>query len=391
MSDIHIDPKKKGTFKAQASKMGMSTQAAASHILAHKENYSPAMVKKAVFAKNFAHRHADGGFLLPFFDNNNASVSGGAGYSGGQEVGTLYGGGERTGSGKYVTLLPAKDEDAFQEWFQRYAVSHQLNPNPDAREHYYDYRGYWNANRSNPDFDVTTSDNHFPDTWKTPGHPTFSVDSIYAKDAPELAGKWVNGEYVKPGMLDSNTMKLRQRYAESSFRDDLKSPAGAIGRYQIMPMTYQEYIDRTGNRGDLLDPKYNEALRDWYLEKRLPQFEAMKRGNPSDLVREYRRYAAYNMGPGGLNRALTKAQKDGIDIDNTLGWVKYLPKETRDYVDFIVGGKDIADTSKTQALFDAAYAKYRKMRYGGLIEKAKRAYGGDTQAILDVLKKAKRG
>lgn len=58
---IHIAKNKRGTFKAQASRMGMSTQQAASHILANKDNYSPAMVKKAVFAHNFA--HADGGAL----------------------------------------------------------------------------------------------------------------------------------------------------------------------------------------------------------------------------------------------------------------------------------------------------------------------------------------
>jgi len=58
---IHIAKNKRGTFKAQASRMGMSTQQAASHILANKDNYSPAMVKKAVFAHNFA--HADGGLL----------------------------------------------------------------------------------------------------------------------------------------------------------------------------------------------------------------------------------------------------------------------------------------------------------------------------------------
>ena len=57
---IHIDPSKKGTFRAQATKMGMSVKQAAAHILAHKENYSPAMVKKANFARNFA---GDGGLL----------------------------------------------------------------------------------------------------------------------------------------------------------------------------------------------------------------------------------------------------------------------------------------------------------------------------------------
>lgn len=51
---IHLDPAKKGTFKAQATRMKMSVQEAAAHILANKENYSPAMVKKANFARNFA-------------------------------------------------------------------------------------------------------------------------------------------------------------------------------------------------------------------------------------------------------------------------------------------------------------------------------------------------
>lgn len=81
---IHIAKNKRGTFKAQASRMGMSTQQAASHILANKDDYSPAMVKKAVFAHNFA--HADGGSLesdednllapiMQYYENSNPSFS----------------------------------------------------------------------------------------------------------------------------------------------------------------------------------------------------------------------------------------------------------------------------------------------------------------------------
>lgn len=58
---IHIKPSKKGTFTAQATKMGMGVQEAARHILANKENYSPAMVKKANFARNASKWHAEGG------------------------------------------------------------------------------------------------------------------------------------------------------------------------------------------------------------------------------------------------------------------------------------------------------------------------------------------
>lgn len=66
MSDIHIKPSKSGTFTAAAKKRGKSVQAFASQVLAHKENYSPAMVKKAVFASNAKKwKHAEGGELLP--------------------------------------------------------------------------------------------------------------------------------------------------------------------------------------------------------------------------------------------------------------------------------------------------------------------------------------
>lgn len=51
---IKIRPSRKGTFKAQATKMGMSVQEAAEYILRHKDEFTPLMVKKANFAKNFA-------------------------------------------------------------------------------------------------------------------------------------------------------------------------------------------------------------------------------------------------------------------------------------------------------------------------------------------------
>lgn len=60
---IHIDPSKKGTFTAAASKHGMGVQEFASKVLANKEDYSPTMVKKANFARNAAKWHDYGGPL----------------------------------------------------------------------------------------------------------------------------------------------------------------------------------------------------------------------------------------------------------------------------------------------------------------------------------------
>ena len=62
---IYIKPSKRGTFTAAAKKRGMDVQEFANKVLANKEDYSPAMVKKANFARNTSKwKHADGGQLF---------------------------------------------------------------------------------------------------------------------------------------------------------------------------------------------------------------------------------------------------------------------------------------------------------------------------------------
>jgi hypothetical protein len=63
MKKIRIKKSKRGTFTAAAKKHGKSVQSFASQVLANKENYSPAMVKKANFARNAAKWHSFGGDL----------------------------------------------------------------------------------------------------------------------------------------------------------------------------------------------------------------------------------------------------------------------------------------------------------------------------------------
>lgn len=66
---IYIKPSKRGTFTAAAKKRGMGVQEFASKVLANRSNYSPAMVKKANFARNFGGRkNAEGGFLPDWDD-----------------------------------------------------------------------------------------------------------------------------------------------------------------------------------------------------------------------------------------------------------------------------------------------------------------------------------
>lgn len=65
---IHIRDSKKGTFTAAAKKRGQSVQGFASKVLANKDNYSPTMVKKAVFAHNAPKwKHRLGGIVNTLF------------------------------------------------------------------------------------------------------------------------------------------------------------------------------------------------------------------------------------------------------------------------------------------------------------------------------------
>jgi len=61
---IHIKDSKKGTFTAAASRHNMGVQEFASKVLANKNDYSPAMVKKANFARNFGGKKKSyGGYM----------------------------------------------------------------------------------------------------------------------------------------------------------------------------------------------------------------------------------------------------------------------------------------------------------------------------------------
>lgn len=68
---IYIKPSKRGTFTTAAKKRGLGVQAFANQVMSNKDGYSPAMVKKANFAKNAAGwKKQEGGPLDPYSDMN---------------------------------------------------------------------------------------------------------------------------------------------------------------------------------------------------------------------------------------------------------------------------------------------------------------------------------
>lgn len=95
--------------------------------------------------------------------------------------------------GPYRTNLDPTQETAFQQWVKSRNIPFDPGPTSD-----YDMRGYWKASQAgdrNARTQVSGYDAlpHFPDTYKTPYHKTFSNESMYATpDAPH----WENDRLI---------------------------------------------------------------------------------------------------------------------------------------------------------------------------------------------------
>lgn len=117
----------------------------------------------------------------------------------------FYRGGGKEGAGKpgqFDTPLSAEDEKSFQAWKQKYA------PKDSGGD--YDLRGAFKAGLK-PD----PKSGHWPDTFKKPNHPTFSVESKYASAAPDKAGHWDGDTYVPARAVLAPKTELDQAVKEA--------------------------------------------------------------------------------------------------------------------------------------------------------------------------------
>jgi hypothetical protein len=101
-------------------------------------------------------------------------------------------GGTVPDNGKYTTKLTDKEEKEFQDWYSKVSKHKNLNPNPDAEEQKYDYRGYW-KNEDREGILSEDTEAHFIDKYKQPFHPTFSTESQYSNEET-LGGSWSQDE-----------------------------------------------------------------------------------------------------------------------------------------------------------------------------------------------------
>ena len=88
----------------------------------------------------------------------------------------------------FDTKLTPQQEAEFQKWKSQYA--------PKDSGYDYDYRGAY-LDGLKP----SETNGHWSDKYKKPNHPTFSNESKYAKDMPQLAGHWDGETYIPPGKI----------------------------------------------------------------------------------------------------------------------------------------------------------------------------------------------
>jgi hypothetical protein len=115
--------------------------------------------------------------------------------------------------GSYTTPLAPQEEAQFEQWVKTNKIPWQDSPTSD-----YDMRGYWKAQqagnqRAKTEINPLDKKPHYPDTWKTPYHKTFSRESQYALPT---AGHWEGQTFVPPE-------KNEQQFTPQEFAAKIKA------------------------------------------------------------------------------------------------------------------------------------------------------------------------
>ena len=189
----------------------------------------------------------------------------------------------------------------------------------------------------------------FIDAHKTPKAYLFAAESAAKRGEYKTAVK-IAKEATKEGMfltaqsypVITNRLKnvdvewafvhaiIRQ---ESMFDSDAVSPAGALGMMQVMPATAKEVARKRGLSQNIANltanPQYNISLGTYYLDELLERYDG---SYPLAI-------AAYNAGPGRVNKWLETygdPRKGEVDL---LDWIEMIPiSETRNYVQRVMEG-----------------------------------------------------
>ena len=166
------------------------------------------------------------------------------------------------------------------------------------------------------------------------GHITKAMDTRVGQSiAGEVMGKMAprieTGDVERAFNILLGTESNNRQFDKDG--KPLTSSAGAIGIAQVMPGTGPEAAKLAGVEWDDAryrnDPEYNKALGMAYFQQQL-------RTNGGDLRKAF---AAYNAGPGRLQEAIKKAERNNRLAENDpaipmRSYMDFLPTETKDYI-----------------------------------------------------------
>jgi soluble lytic murein transglycosylase len=141
-----------------------------------------------------------------------------------------------------------------------------------------------------------------------------------------------------PSTAQSNwTMVHAIARQESQFDRQIVSHAGARGLMQLMPGTAREQAGKLGlsyNPSSLNDPSYNIMLGSSYFQRMLDYY-----GGSYPLA-----VAAYNAGPGNVNRWIRANGDPRMPGADMLRWIEQIPiYETRNYVQRVLENAVVYD------------------------------------------------
>jgi|TARA_R100001463_G_scaffold2898_1_gene11988 hypothetical protein len=174
-------------------------------------------------------------------------------------------------------------------------------------------------------------------------------------------------------LMDFDDLIIRQQFNESRFKSDAVSPAGAISIAQITKQTFNEgikngYVPKDTKFEDLAK---DDALAEKFQRAYIKDLMTRSWNKGSDVVKQAKALAAYNMGPTRLVNILNEMKADGIDIySDDMLWVAKLPEyhkhlkgtkkgesiiESMNYVENIMLGGDEIYENNYKRLYDERF------------------------------------
>lgn len=235
--------------------------------------------------------------------------------------------------GSHTTKLDPKDEREFESWVKKNKVPFD----PKEANADYDMRGFWQAQKNgdpNAAQALNASDGqmHFPDTYKTPYHATFSDESKYATPyAPSWQGD-----------------KLVDRNGNVVANESTPQPSGFVPRPLANPFPGPPTVDsetdarfaaQTGvtHRLDPSNPADAKLIPVWQ------KINGKVKAESAIAAAAQQKQAAYAATPAGMEETATKTELDANQQESKIAGDQATLEARKQEAEAAIHDKNIAD------------------------------------------------